>query len=150
MFRRRRFLAGAEAAELRWFTPAGTRDDRRRLGRPERPWRSPSTSTDPTTPTGPTTARSLVDDDFLVLVNAWWEPLDFTVPPTRAGLTWQTEIDTYDPATTRHRGPTPRRRPNDRQPPLDHRTLRPPSRRRPARMTDPKRTLRDCKKTTTV
>ena len=25
----------------------------------------------------------LADDDFLVLVNAWWEPLDFTLPNTR-------------------------------------------------------------------
>ena len=40
----------------------------------------------------------LLDDDFLVLVNAWWQPLDFTIPATRAGTTWQTEIDTYDPA----------------------------------------------------
>ena len=40
----------------------------------------------------------LLDDDFLVLVNAWWQPLDFTIPATRAGTTWQTAIDTYDPA----------------------------------------------------
>ena len=24
----------------------------------------------------------LLDDDFLVLVNAWWEPLDFVLPQT--------------------------------------------------------------------
>ena len=41
---------------------------------------------------------SLLDDDFLVLVNAWWQPLDFTIPATRDGTTWQTAIDTYDPA----------------------------------------------------
>ena len=40
----------------------------------------------------------LVDDDFLVLVNAWWEPLDFTLPDTRPQAGWQVEIDTYDPA----------------------------------------------------
>ena len=40
----------------------------------------------------------LLDDDFLVLVNAWWQPLDFTIPATRDGTTWQTAIDTYDPA----------------------------------------------------
>ena len=40
----------------------------------------------------------MIDDDFLVLVNAWWQPLDFTVPATRDGLTWQTAIDTHDPA----------------------------------------------------
>jgi glycogen operon protein len=39
----------------------------------------------------------LLDDDFLVLVNAWWQPLDFTIPATRAQTTWQTAIDTYDP-----------------------------------------------------
>ncbi len=50
----------------------------------------------------------LLDDDFLVLVNAWWEPLAFTIPATRtpatgppgpaAGVpTWQAGIDTYNP-----------------------------------------------------
>ena len=42
----------------------------------------------------------MVDDDFLVLANAWWEPLDFAVPPTRPGQTWQREIDTFDPTAT--------------------------------------------------
>ena len=40
----------------------------------------------------------LVDDDFLVLFNASWEPLDFVIPQTRAGVAWQAEIDRYDPA----------------------------------------------------
>ena len=40
----------------------------------------------------------MVDDDFLVLVNSWWEPLDFVVSQTRPGARWQPEIDTYDPA----------------------------------------------------
>ena len=39
----------------------------------------------------------LVDDDFLVLVNAWWEPLAFTLPDTRPDAVWQLKIDTYDP-----------------------------------------------------
>jgi isoamylase len=42
----------------------------------------------------------MLDDDFLVLVNAWWEPLDFVIPVTRDGQTWRPEIDTYDPAAT--------------------------------------------------
>jgi isoamylase len=42
----------------------------------------------------------MLDDDFLLLVNAWWEPLDFTIPPTRPGQTWLREIDTFDPAGT--------------------------------------------------
>ena len=96
MFRRSRFLAGAEAAELRWFTPAGaemTAAD----------WSDASAlaialyldgSDDPDRAADGTW---LVDDDFLVLFNAWWEPLDFVIPETRAGLEWRAEIDTYDP-----------------------------------------------------
>ena len=43
----------------------------------------------------------MIDDDFLLLVNAWWEPLDFTIPPTRPGQTWCREIDTFDPTAGR-------------------------------------------------
>ena len=38
----------------------------------------------------------LVDDDFLVLVNGWWEPLDFTLPDTRPQASWRVDVDTYD------------------------------------------------------
>jgi glycogen operon protein len=41
----------------------------------------------------------LVDDDFLVFVNAWWEPLDFVVPDTRPQAAWQVGINTHDPAS---------------------------------------------------
>jgi isoamylase len=34
-----------------------------------------------------------------VLVNAWWEPLEFVVPDGRPGLEWVAEIDSYDPAS---------------------------------------------------
>ena len=40
----------------------------------------------------------MVDDDFLVLVNAWWEPLGFALPADPARARWRAEIDTYDPA----------------------------------------------------
>jgi glycogen operon protein len=46
--------------------------------------------------TGPD-GQPLLDDDFLVLVNAWWEPMSFTIPPTRPGQAWQREVDSYDP-----------------------------------------------------
>ena len=42
----------------------------------------------------------MIDDDFLLLVNAWWEPLDFTVPPSRPGQSWHREIDTFDPSAS--------------------------------------------------
>ena len=96
MFRRNRFLAGAEASELRWFTPAGT--EMTGAG-----WSDPNAlavalyldgSDDPDRAADGTW---LTDDDFLVLVNAWWEPLDFVLPDTRPKAGWQTEIDSHDP-----------------------------------------------------
>jgi isoamylase len=96
VFRRSRFLAGAEAAELRWFAPAGTEMTAAN-------WSNLSAlaialyldgSDDPDRAADGTW---LVDDDFLVLVNAWWEPLEFVLPVTRPQAVWQVEIDTYDP-----------------------------------------------------
>jgi isoamylase len=99
VFRRRRFLEGAESADLQWFTPQGTMMN-------DADWADPSAlaigiyldgSDDPDRAQDGT---PLVDDDFLVLVNAWWEPLDFTVPTTRTDARWRAEIDTYDPEAT--------------------------------------------------
>jgi isoamylase len=93
VFRRRRFLSGAQASELRWFTPAG--GEMTAAG-----WSDASAlavtlyldgSDDPDQAADGTL---LLDDDFLVLVNAWWEPLDFVLPATRAQASWQVEIDT--------------------------------------------------------
>jgi len=96
-FRRRSFLTGAQATQLGWFTPAGT-------AMTGADWADTSAlalavylngSDDPDRAAD---GRLLLDDDFLVLVNAWWQPLSFTIPATRAGLAWQPAIDTYDPA----------------------------------------------------
>jgi glycogen operon protein len=97
VFRRHRYLTGVEAAELGWFTPAGTPmtqdcwDDREALalGVYLDGSDAPDIAAD---------GRPLVDDDFLVLVNAWWERLEFVVPDPRPGLAWRAEIDTFDPA----------------------------------------------------
>ena len=86
-----------EAAELGWFTPAGTPmtqadwadRDALALG----VYLDGSDAPD----TGPD-GQPLLDDDFLVLVNAWWEPLEFTVGDCLPGLAWRAEIDTFDPA----------------------------------------------------
>jgi len=97
VFRRRRYLAGAEASELRWFTPAGTEMT-------DVDWSDASAlaialyldgSDDPDRAADGT---PLLDDDFLVLVNAWWEPLDFTVPVTREQAAWRLDVSSYDPA----------------------------------------------------
>ncbi len=97
VFRRRRFLTGVEATELRWYTPAGAE-------------MSPSDWVDPGArsvavyldgaddPDRGTDGTPLIDDDFLLLINAWWQPLDFALPATRPGQTWNPEIDTYEPS----------------------------------------------------
>ena len=96
VFRRHRFLTGAQTAELSWFTPAGT-------PMTSGDWSDPNAlavgfyldgSDDPDRAADGTL---LLDDDFLVLVNAWWGPLDFTIPPARPGQAWQLAIDSYDP-----------------------------------------------------
>jgi glycogen operon protein len=106
VFRRNRFLAGAEAAELRWFTPAGTEMT-------AADWSDPNAlaialyldgSDDPDRAADGTW---LVDDDFFVLVNAWWEPLDFLVPETRPRAAWRIELDTseaFDPGSRAGQG----------------------------------------------
>jgi isoamylase len=95
-FRRRRFLAGAEAAELCWFTPAGTEMT-------AADWSDVNAlaitlyldgSDDPDQAEDGT---PLLDDDFLVLVNAWWQELDFVLPATRAEAAWRVELDSFDP-----------------------------------------------------
>ena len=97
VFRRRRFLAGTEASELGWFTPAGramTAADWADSGALALAIYLDGSDA----PDRAADGTPMADDDFLVLVNAWWEPLGFTIPATRTGLTWQTAIDTYDPA----------------------------------------------------
>lgn len=40
------------------------------------------------------------DDPFLVLINAWWELLDFKVPDPLRDRSWRVEIDTANPAVS--------------------------------------------------
>ena len=98
VFRRKRFLTGAQASELGWFTPAG---------QPMTPeyWddegaRCLTIYLDGSdAPDEADDGSPLYDDDFLVLVNAWWEPVAFTVPMVRpVPQAWGTELDSYDPA----------------------------------------------------
>ena len=96
VFRRRRYLTGVEAAELRWFTPGGTEMT-------QADWSFPGARSlalyldGADDPDRDADGTPLVDDDFLLLVNAWWQPLEFAVPATEPGETWDPEIDTYVP-----------------------------------------------------
>jgi isoamylase len=99
VFRRRRFLTGPAAADLRWFTASG-------IEMTDQNWTDPVArsvslwidgSTDPDVDAAGT---PLLDDDFLVFVNAWWEPLTFTVPADASGRHWDIVCDTFDPART--------------------------------------------------
>ena len=97
VFRRRRFLTGAAAADLRWFTPSGAEMT-------DQNWADPGArsiallvdgSKDPDLDEDGT---PLVDDDFLVFVNGWWEPLTFVVPEEVSSRGWDIMCDSYDPA----------------------------------------------------
>ncbi|MEW2133083.1 glycogen debranching protein GlgX [Streptomyces sp. NPDC005435] len=41
--------------------------------------------------------RRVVDDSFLILLNSYWEPVDFRLPGESYGERWTTLIDTADP-----------------------------------------------------
>jgi glycogen operon protein len=44
--------------------------------------------------------RPLLEDDLLILVNAWWEPSAFSLLDVGRPADWQVELDTYDPRRT--------------------------------------------------
>ncbi|HEY7594776.1 MAG TPA: glycogen debranching protein GlgX [Actinophytocola sp.] len=96
VFRRRRFLTGVAAEELQWFTPSGTRMT-------VADWDDPGSRAvalyldGADDPDRAEDGTPLFDDDFLILVNGWWEQLAFAIPPTRAGQSWVPVIDTYEP-----------------------------------------------------
>ena len=49
--------------------------------------------------------RPLIDDDFLLLVNGWKEPVEFVLPTVSGSPSWLAEIDTGRGAETPgHRG----------------------------------------------
>jgi glycogen operon protein len=98
VFRRQRFLTGAQASELGWYTPAGTA----MTGSDWADAQARCLAVYLDGSDGPDEAADgtlLYDDDFLVLVNAWWEPVEFTVPLVREQpQEWHAELDSYDPA----------------------------------------------------
>jgi isoamylase len=96
VFRRRRFLAGPAAADLRWFTPAGAEMT-------DQNWTDPEARTvallvdGSTDPDVSADGSPLLDDDFFVFVNSWWDPLTFTIPAAVAARRWEIVCDTFEP-----------------------------------------------------
>jgi isoamylase len=100
VFRRKRFLTAADAAELSWRNCTGEAVT-------EEQWADPTMhaiavyldGTD--APDDADDGTPLLDDDFLILVNAYWEEVKFTIPAVRsAPQTWFVELDSYDPAVS--------------------------------------------------
>jgi isoamylase len=96
VFRRRRFLVGIEAAELAWFTPSATPMTTDNWADPNA--RALTIYLDGDDPDPAEDGTPQLDDDFLVLINGWWEPLQLQVPGVGRPRTWRTELDTHDPA----------------------------------------------------
>jgi isoamylase len=96
VFRRRRYSTGRAAADLRWFTSAGVEMT------PEN-WSDPNARSialfidGATDPDVGVDGIPLVDNDFIILINAWWQPLTFTVPPSLSARQWRIVCDTHDP-----------------------------------------------------
>jgi isoamylase len=96
VFRRRQFFTGTHAQgatrdDLDWYRPDG-------IEMRAEDWNAPFARAVAVALSGDTGHTTQRDDPFLILINAWWEPLDFKVPDSLLDITWNVEIDTADPA----------------------------------------------------
>jgi len=96
VFRRRQFFSGAPAHDsgrddLDWYRPDGK-------AMTSQDWNDANALALTMALSGSTGDDAHPDDPFLILFNAWWEPLDFSVPESLRGLDWRIEIDTAEPA----------------------------------------------------
>jgi isoamylase len=100
VFRRKRFLTGAATAELGWYSCAGAPVTDEQWGDPT--MHAIAVYLDGAdAPDDADDGTPLLDDDFLVLVNAYWEEVTFSIPPVReTPQTWFVEFDSYDPAVS--------------------------------------------------
>jgi glycogen operon protein len=105
VFRRRRFFKGAaseggmsEVGDIAWFTPAGTemtqQDWTNTHARAVAVFLNGERIQEPDK-----RGQHLLDDSFLVIFNAHYEELDFTLPPKEYGTWWTMLVDTADDGT---------------------------------------------------
>jgi isoamylase len=95
VFRRRQFFTGTPAHEsdrddLDWYRPDG-------LEMTGQDWGAVYARAVTVALSGDTGDDTRPDDPFLILLNAWWDPLDFTIPEPLRGMPWQVEVDTNAP-----------------------------------------------------
>ena len=94
VLRRSRPASGAPSNDIEWFTPAGSpmTDSDWDAGWP----RSITAYFDGTRDADrDQRGRPMLDDDLLLVVNGWWEPLTFTVPDVDSPREWRSEVDSY-------------------------------------------------------
>ena len=100
VFQRRRFFAGSAAhggesslGDIAWFSPSGAHMD-------EQAWRDGFAKTlmvflnGSAIPEPDARGQAITDDDFLVIFNAHYEPIAFTLPDGSYGHEWCLEVDT--------------------------------------------------------
>jgi glycogen operon protein len=95
VFRRRQFFHGTPAPDtirddLDWYRPDGAPMD-------AQDWNASFARAVTMALSGDTGDHTRPDDPFMVMLNAWWEPLDFSVPGSLRDLGWRVEIDTENP-----------------------------------------------------
>ncbi len=99
VFRRRRFFVGdakhggeSELGDIEWFKPDGSEMD-------EADWNSGFARSlmvflnGDAIPEPDPTGRRITDDHFLLMFNAHFDPIKFTVPPVRFGDKWRVRVD---------------------------------------------------------
>ena len=99
VFRRRRYLAASvdpaedHMGEVAWFTPGGALMD-------QRSWGDPGAHAlmvflnGQAIPEPNDRGLKMVDDNFLILFNAHFDPVEFTLPDVNFGEGWLLEVDT--------------------------------------------------------
>jgi isoamylase len=95
VFRRRQFLTGAPAHgdmrdDLDWYRPDGALMS-------AQDWAASYARAVTMALSGATGDDTLRDDPFLLMLNAWWDPLEFVVPEPLRELRWVVEVDTSQP-----------------------------------------------------
>ena len=95
VFRRRQFFNGTPAPDttrddLDWYRPDG-------IPMAPQDWNESFARAVMMSLSGDTGDPTRPDDPFMLMLNSWWEPLEFTLPDPLRDLAWRVEIDTEHP-----------------------------------------------------